>query len=64
MMFEMVGGYTDSLLEQMELKSHPKGRWMDLVEPCTARDLGRLREEMWGCMIRMRGEGRERHCGN
>ena len=44
MTFELVG-YTDRLLEQLGLKSHRKGWFKDLFEPCKASDFKGLREE-------------------
>ena len=44
MTFELVG-YTDRLLEQLGLKSHRKGWFKDLFEPCMASDFRGLREE-------------------
>lgn len=35
--FELVG-YTDRLLEQLGMKTHWKGRFRDLFEPCKASD--------------------------
>ncbi|MCJ1246719.1 monooxygenase [Trapelia coarctata] len=54
MTFELVG-YTDSLLKEVGLRSHRKGWWRDLFEPCTAKDLRGLREEY----VRLYGEDGE-----
>lgn len=44
MTFELVG-YTDRLLEQLGLKTHWKGCFRDLFEPCGASDFKSLKEE-------------------
>ena len=44
MTFELVG-YTDRLLEQLGLKTHQKGWFKDLFEPCKASDFRGLEEE-------------------
>lgn len=42
--FELVW-YTDKLLEDVGLKSHRKGWWSDLVEPCLAADFKDVKDE-------------------
>ena len=44
MTFELVG-YTDRLLEQLGLKTHRKGWFKDLFEPCRVSDFRGLEEE-------------------
>ena len=54
MTFELVA-YTDQLLEQLGLKSHRKGWFKDLFEPCVQSDLVGLKEEYirkFGCDAR------------
>lgn len=42
--FEVVW-YTDRLLEEVGLKSHRKGWWADMIEPCLASDFKDVKEE-------------------
>ncbi|KAJ8070314.1 hypothetical protein OCU04_000694 [Sclerotinia nivalis] len=42
--FELVW-YTDALLHEVGLRSHRKGWWADLVEPCLASDLKGMKDE-------------------
>ena len=44
MTFELVG-YTDRLLEQLGLRTHRKGWFRDLFEPCRAADFKGLKDE-------------------
>lgn len=38
-------GYTDKLMKDVELVSHRRGWWRDLVSPCLASDFKGMREE-------------------
>lgn len=42
--FELIW-YTDALLHEVGLRSHRKGWWADLVEPCLASDLKDIKDE-------------------
>lgn len=42
--FELVS-YTDALIHETGLRSHRKGWWADLVEPCLATDFGMMIQE-------------------